>query len=156
MRPRSTKTSSAEEQGKPNPFNDERLRAVLLCAAVLFLIACWRMLDHGNAAPPWHLVYHNGELYHLEGRDSASAASISSCNGELPAHLSQIFFHPVPINSAGRELLMILPGIGETLAERIIDARKRQGRFADISDLANVPGLGQKRLAQLRENICFD
>ena len=56
----------------------------------------------------------------------------------------------VDINQAGWPELSQLPGIGETLARRIVDVRARQGRFVDHQDLRCVRGIGPKTLDQLR------
>ncbi|MGC4115366.1 MAG: ComEA family DNA-binding protein [Myxococcales bacterium] len=43
-----------------------------------------------------------------------------------------------------------LPGIGAKLAERIVEARRAQGGFRSIDDLASVKGIGPAKLAKLR------
>lgn len=45
--------------------------------------------------------------------------------------------------------LVELPGIGQTLASRIIESRERDGAFYFPEDLVNVKGIGEKRLADL-------
>lgn len=52
----------------------------------------------------------------------------------------------VNINSATAEELQTLPGIGPTYAQRIIDYREENGPFQTIGELANVEGIGEKRL----------
>jgi competence protein ComEA len=42
-----------------------------------------------------------------------------------------------------------LPGIGETLADRIIAYREANGPFQTIEDLQNVVGIGEKKLDQI-------
>lgn len=54
------------------------------------------------------------------------------------------------INRATVEEFEQLPGIGQTLAQRIVEARRRQGSFQSVEDLRNVKGIGRKRLDQLR------
>ncbi len=54
------------------------------------------------------------------------------------------------INRATLEEFEQLPGIGQTLAQRILEARRRRGSFQSIEDLRNVKGIGRKRLDQLR------
>lgn len=55
---------------------------------------------------------------------------------------------PVDPNTANKSELMTLPGVGEVLADRIIEARA-QGRFRKAADLARVPGIGPALLEKI-------
>ena len=57
---------------------------------------------------------------------------------------------PVNLNTATAAELQTLPGIGAVLAGNIIEYRRRAGGFRSVDDLAAVPGIGPKRLAQIR------
>ncbi len=59
----------------------------------------------------------------------------------------------VDLNSAGAEALEALPGIGPVLASRIVDWRRQNGRFTSVDELAEVSGIGDKMLAQLRPHV---
>ncbi len=56
----------------------------------------------------------------------------------------------VDINAADWPELMQLPGIGETLARRIVESRKTSGPFASHDALRRVRGVGPKTLEQIR------
>jgi competence ComEA-like helix-hairpin-helix protein len=60
---------------------------------------------------------------------------------------------PLDLNSATREELIALPGIGEKLAEAILLERSRRGRFASVEDLKVVSGLTEKRMSGLRNLV---
>jgi competence protein ComEA len=56
----------------------------------------------------------------------------------------------VNINAADVTGLQRLPGIGPSLAQRIIDWRDNNGRFASVDELSQVTGIGAAKLAALR------
>jgi competence protein ComEA len=60
---------------------------------------------------------------------------------------------PVDINTATVDQLEALPGIGPTLAGAIVQERERNGPFRSVADLTRVPGIGDGRLAQLRDLV---
>lgn len=59
----------------------------------------------------------------------------------------------ISINTATKELLQSLPGIGESKAQDIIDYREENGPFETIEDLTKVSGIGESLLAKIKENI---
>lgn len=56
----------------------------------------------------------------------------------------------VDINQADWAELTQVPGIGETLARRIVAVRAQRGAFADHEDLLRVKGIGRKTLDRMR------
>jgi len=59
----------------------------------------------------------------------------------------------ININSATKNELMKLPGIGEATAERIILYREEKGLFKHINEMKNVKGIGEKKFNKLKPYI---
>lgn len=59
----------------------------------------------------------------------------------------------VNINTATYTQLQLLPGIGEALAQNIIDYREEYGPFDTVDDLLNVKGIGMTRLYEIQDYI---
>jgi competence protein ComEA len=59
----------------------------------------------------------------------------------------------VHLNLATVEELDRLPGVGPVLAERIAAYREAHGPFARVEDLLDVPGIGEAKLAALRDSV---
>ena len=59
----------------------------------------------------------------------------------------------VNINTAGREELMTLHGIGAARADAILAYREEHGTFSRIEDIMNVEGIKEKAFAKIRDDI---
>ena len=59
----------------------------------------------------------------------------------------------VNINSADVNKLQEIEGIGPSMANRIIEYRKTNGRFKKLDDLKNVSGIGEKRFESMKNSI---
>jgi len=60
---------------------------------------------------------------------------------------------PLNVNTATLEQLDGLTGVGPITAQKILDAREERGGFGSIEELGEIPGIGEKRLATLREEV---
>src|SRR3954447_7845491 len=60
---------------------------------------------------------------------------------------------PLSLSTATAEQLDALDGIGPALAKRILDSRASHGGFHSVEELNQVAGIGEKRLAALRESV---
>ncbi|WYD82263.1 MAG: helix-hairpin-helix domain-containing protein [Candidatus Electrothrix gigas] len=75
--------------------------------------------------------------------------------GKVPAEISWLFHLPLPVNQADQESLMLLPGIGPVLAQRIVAFRDAQGPITGPADFIRVKGIGPKLTARLTPLLCF-
>ena len=66
--------------------------------------------------------------------------------GRSPAPACQT---PLPLNSATADQLACLPGIGPSLAQRIVTFRTAHGPFREVKALQQVPGIGPARMTRL-------
>ena len=61
---------------------------------------------------------------------------------------------PIDINCSSREELVLVPGIGEKTADKILEQRGLNGSFRTLEELMLVKGIKEKRLEKLRKYLC--
>ncbi len=59
----------------------------------------------------------------------------------------------VDVNAAEWPELAQLPGVGPTLAQRIVDSRTAEGEFRTIDDLDRINGIGPRKLEGMRRYL---
>ena len=84
------------------------------------------------------------------GTDSHSSARQSQHNSTVSLSSGK---QVININYADKTELDKLPGIGPSLAERIVEYRQENGSFQDLNDLKNVPGIGDAKFNQIKDKI---
>lgn len=62
---------------------------------------------------------------------------------------------PIELNSASAKDLTYISGIGEAIAQRIVEYARTYG-FYDVNDLLNVSGIGESKLAEIRRYVYAD
>lgn len=115
----------------------------ILCTAILF-IGLMIGIYIGNATSKNYITLTNDPDTHIpvqsDDAESQSNSDIVKIN----------------INTATIEELTVLPGIGDTLATRILEYRKENGPFKNIYELQNVKGIGEKRIEELSKYITIE
>jgi len=82
---------------------------------------------------------------------SSQTAGVSSLGQEATQHVTAQ--SQININTATKEQLKTLPGVGDVIAQRIIDYRTEYGNFKNTSQIKNVKGIGEKTYSEIKELI---
>ena len=59
----------------------------------------------------------------------------------------------VDINTADKEALMTLSGVGESFAEKIINYREQNGAFETVQELTQISGIGQSLIEKNKDTL---
>ena len=65
-------------------------------------------------------------------------------------------YKKININNADIDELVLIPGIGKSLARTIIEYRNKNGQFKNIKELMNIKGIKEKKLKSIEEYICIE
>jgi len=80
-------------------------------------------------------------------------ADLSHIDLYVPREGEEQSLQKIDINRAETWLLEALPGVGEVLAQRIVDYRSENGPFRRIEDLLKVSGIGTAKFEQIKDYI---
>lgn len=82
---------------------------------------------------------------------SVKTESTSSSGGSAVRQTADGF--KVNLNRATLSDLQMIPGVGPSTAQKILDYRESAGKFSSISDLKNISGIGEKTYDNLKDYI---
>lgn len=87
-----------------------------------------------------------------EKKQTSQAIAANTADPALPADAKEKPAVPanVDINTADKDLLIGLPGIGPKTADAILAYRQENGNFKTLDELTKVKGIGDKTLAKLK------
>ncbi len=63
---------------------------------------------------------------------------------------------PISINSATEEELILLPGIGEVTAKKILEYRMKNNGFKTKDEIMKVKGIGKVKFEKMEDKICVE
>ena len=92
----------------------------------------------------------------LESTSAKQGASISAADSVKypdPFDSTEEEGGKVHLNTATKQQLQTLPGVGEATADLILSYREKHGRFKSLDDLTNVHGIGPKKIERLRPYV---
>ena len=95
-------------------------------------------------------------LLSAQDRQDRIPGAVIETEVEVPREEIAPDFPPVDLNTATAEELDTLPGIGESLARRIIAYREANGPFGSIEEIMEVSGIGEAKFAELEDRVTVD
>jgi comEA protein len=150
-------------------FTETEIKVLLFLLAIFLLgFTYLKFIKTGDDFPYKEYDYTKEELALLKSENGNSPDNLSeSVNADSvkkkvlqlkdkPYQMSPKKNPPVKsidLNTASKEDLMKIPGIGEKTAGNILDYRARTGKFSSIDELTNVKGIGEARLAKYRKYL---
>ncbi len=112
------------------------------------------LIDADENAVNLAALLEDGQQLNIPYRTSAEAANVSEDDAlELPGADKTSDSALIDINSASSEELQKLPGIGPTIAQRIVDYRAENGPFDTIEEIMNVSGIGPATFENIKDLI---
>ena len=116
---------------------------ILFSAGIVLLIgvAVFNFID----SPKFHTPTFKQDAMEEELIEMKNSENIS----ENPKFEGTAF--PIAINTASADLLQLIPNIGPTTAQLIIDYRNEAGTILDFDELISIDGIGEKTIEILKE-----
>ena len=120
---------------------------------ILFLVV---VLIAGGGIRLYQAAFSSAQQFDYHASDSTFAAlsttieddSVGASNERIGVESSKI-----NINTATKQQLLYLPGIGEVTADRILKYRAEAGKFSNVDELSAVKGMSKKKIENLRPLI---
>lgn len=134
--------TSEEISGERRELDELREQVAKLAAALSSLPASRQATETPTSSPVTKTVKEAAAKPATTGGVAPAAASAI----EEPKGVAAASLGPININTASKEVLMTLPGIGPSYAEKILAGRP----FSSIDELAKVKGIGPKTMEKLR------
>jgi competence protein ComEA len=95
----------------------------------------------------------DGQQIVVPSRTPGGAAASAAVSAGGAGAAGDVPGPPISLNSATAEQLDTLDGVGPATAQKIIAWRTQHGGFRSVADLGQVPGIGPKKLAALKDRV---
>jgi comEA protein len=138
----------------------ESKRFILIMAGLTAIFCAFIIIYNFLAMPSYGTASGSAKLMMLSSSASQQAVSQSSASQQAVSQssasqqaVSQSSSTLINLNTATKEQLMTLPGIGDALAQNIIDYRQENGGFKSVDELENVKLIGQARFDKIKDLV---
>lgn len=126
--------------------HDKRYPALLVISAILLLLFFFVYSSPFSGDPSGTPVPQEKAIALHSAASAGAGPSAARTKSTLPVF-------PLDINKATKDELMLLPGIGEKTARRIIEKRAELKGFRTVDDLTAVKWIGKVKLERLRAYV---
>lgn len=133
--------------GKPGVYeadSDDRLYEVIAMAGGLTAEAAQDAVNQAR-------VVVDGEQIYIPTKEEMQTQAAQP--GESPAEGTKLQDGKVNLNTATKEELMTLSGVGESRADSIIAYREENGRFQNTEELMQISGIKEGLYNKIKDNI---
>lgn len=117
-------------------------RELFVFISVIFVLVCACMLL-------FYFLIRQSEAVYIKTADTSFSDAVLSNTAENNVPVTE----KININTASKEELLTLPGIGEVISERIIDYRNEYGKFDSIEEITEVSGIGKAKFENIKDLI---
>ena len=121
---------------------------VLVSCILLTVFICLRVIESEVI-----VEMHGGQEYFNKDGTVKEGADESIKEGiEDPSKIDTVTIDKININTATKDELMELPGVGDKTADKIIAYRENK-QFASIEEIMDVKGIGEGKFADMKDYI---
>ena len=142
----------------------ENRRFILIMAALTAVFCALMIAYNFLTMPPYGAGTAGASLPALSSSGAAKASSVPSAAsaGSSPSSAAspqavssgtESVSFPLNLNTATKEELAALPGIGDAIAQNILDYRQANGGFKSVDELENVKLIGPARYAKIKDLV---
>jgi competence ComEA-like helix-hairpin-helix protein len=130
---------------RPELFSKSDIRVVLFLTVAILIGGAVIIYEKSR-----EVIYPEVVIRQLERSEALSDQAEIKAGRLSESMLSK---YRINVNTAPFDSLVLLPGIGDHLAARIIESRTNEGRFDSVGELVRVNGIGPAKLRAVRNMI---
>ena len=120
----------------------------ILCSFAFFMVL--RHIAPQQPLPKESAVFPDYAFMTTNAERAAFRQAQEGGEFRVPLRFEPDYQYLVDLNNAGKDEFCILPEIGPTLAQRILDYRAENGPFSSCEELMKVKGIGEKKFAKIK------